>query len=170
MVIITRLKLNSVGLVRERTIPTELPPLVGKVSANFCVVRATVTCGRILGFLYRSRYYFSQVALQLYSQGRVDPVPDPLLLRKSGSAGNRILDLWICSQELWPLDHRGGIHYSFTGWIKQHISFNRSKINSYFIELRGERRKRLITCNIAGDPRFSVRILWNLAAIKLKWL
>jgi hypothetical protein len=38
----------------------------------------------------------------------VDPVPDPLLLRKSGSAGNRIRNLRICSQELWPLDHRGG--------------------------------------------------------------
>jgi hypothetical protein len=38
----------------------------------------------------------------------VDPVPDPLLLRKSGSAGNRIRDLWTCSEELWPLDHRGG--------------------------------------------------------------
>jgi hypothetical protein len=38
----------------------------------------------------------------------VNPVPDPLLLRKSGSARNRIRDLWICSQELWPLDHRGG--------------------------------------------------------------
>jgi hypothetical protein len=35
----------------------------------------------------------------------VGPVSDPLLLRKSGSAGNRIRDLWICSQELWPLDH-----------------------------------------------------------------
>jgi hypothetical protein len=27
---------NSVALVRERTIPTERPPLVGEVSANFC--------------------------------------------------------------------------------------------------------------------------------------
>jgi hypothetical protein len=32
---------------------------------------------------------FFQVALQLYSRGRVDPVPDPLLLRTSSSAGNR---------------------------------------------------------------------------------
>jgi hypothetical protein len=39
----------------------------------------------------------------------VDPVPDPLLLRKSGSAGNRTRVLWICSQELWPLDHTGGL-------------------------------------------------------------
>jgi hypothetical protein len=30
----------------------------------------------------------------------VDPVPDPLHLRKSGSGGNLNRDLWICSQEL----------------------------------------------------------------------
>ena len=30
-----KLKLNSVALVRERTIPTERPPPVGEVSANF---------------------------------------------------------------------------------------------------------------------------------------
>jgi hypothetical protein len=31
-----KLKLNSVVLVRKRTIPTERPPFVGEVSANFC--------------------------------------------------------------------------------------------------------------------------------------
>jgi hypothetical protein len=46
--------------------------------------------GRILGFLHRSRCFSIQVASQLYSQGWMCPVPDPLLLRKSGSAGNRI--------------------------------------------------------------------------------
>jgi len=30
------IKLNSVALVRERTIPTERPPPVGEISANFC--------------------------------------------------------------------------------------------------------------------------------------
>jgi hypothetical protein len=86
-------KLNSVALVRERTIPTEQPTLVGEVSANLfayrgChVVSVTDPCGRILGCLDRIRYVFFQVAPQLYSRGRVDPVPDPLL-RKSGSAGN----------------------------------------------------------------------------------
>jgi hypothetical protein len=44
----------------------------------------------------------------LYSWGWVDSVPDRLLLRKCGSAGNRTRDLWIYSQELWPLEHRGG--------------------------------------------------------------
>jgi hypothetical protein len=33
---IMTLKLNSMALVRERTIPTEQPPPVGEVSANFC--------------------------------------------------------------------------------------------------------------------------------------
>jgi hypothetical protein len=64
------------------------------------------------GFLDRSCYFSSQVATQLSSRGWVDPVPDPLLLRKSGSAWNRTRDLWICSQEFCPLDHRGGRQYN----------------------------------------------------------
>jgi hypothetical protein len=35
------LKLNSVPLVRKQTIPTERPPLVGEVSANFCRQRVS---------------------------------------------------------------------------------------------------------------------------------
>jgi hypothetical protein len=80
-----------------------------------CVVKARDPHGRILGFLDRSRYYFFQVAPQLYSRGSVDPVPDPLLLRKSGSPGNRTRYLWNCSQELWPLDHRGGVDCNMWG-------------------------------------------------------
>jgi hypothetical protein len=49
------------------------------------MVSATDPYGRILVFLDRSRYFFPE-APQLYS--RVDPVPDPLLLRKSGCTGN----------------------------------------------------------------------------------
>jgi hypothetical protein len=56
------------------------------------VVSVTDPYGRILGFLDRSRYFFLQVFPQLYSRGWVDPVPDPLLLRKSGNAGNRTRD------------------------------------------------------------------------------
>jgi hypothetical protein len=33
---IINLKLNSAALVRKRTIPTERPPHVDEVSANFC--------------------------------------------------------------------------------------------------------------------------------------
>jgi hypothetical protein len=101
---------NSVAFPHER-IPTERPTIVGEVSANFAdrgcrVVISTDPDGRILGSQDRSRYCFFQVVPLLYSRGWVDPVPD--LLRKSGSAGNRTRDLWICSQELWSLDHRGG--------------------------------------------------------------
>jgi hypothetical protein len=46
-------------------------------------------------------------------RGWVDPVSDPLLLRKSGNARNRTRYLLICSQELWPLDHRGGPSLSY---------------------------------------------------------
>jgi hypothetical protein len=65
---------NSVVRVRERTIPTKRPPLVGQVSAKFAdrgshVVSVTDPYGSILGFLDRSRYFFFQVASQLYSQG-----------------------------------------------------------------------------------------------------
>jgi hypothetical protein len=44
--------------VRERTILTKRPPLVGEVIANFChVVSVMDPYGRILGFLDRSRYF-----------------------------------------------------------------------------------------------------------------
>jgi hypothetical protein len=68
-------KLNSVAWVRERTIPTEPR---GQRDRSLRL---------ILGFLDRSCYFFFQVAPQLYSRGWVDPFPDPLVLRKSVSAG-----------------------------------------------------------------------------------
>jgi hypothetical protein len=76
-----------------------------------------------LGFLDRSRYFFIQVAPQLSSWGWVDPVPDHLLLRKSGRVGNRTRDIWICRQKLWPLDHRGGLVLptTFLFYLKQRV-------------------------------------------------
>jgi hypothetical protein len=53
-----------------------------------------------LGFVDRSCYFFLQVAPNFCSWGRVDTVPDPLLVRESGSIGNRTWDFCICS-------HRG---------------------------------------------------------------
>jgi hypothetical protein len=68
-----RLQINKqtskpLALVSKQTIPTELLPLVGEISANFldkgcCVVNTTGSYGCILGFLDRS----CQVAPQLYS-------------------------------------------------------------------------------------------------------
>jgi hypothetical protein len=70
--------------VRERTIPTERPPLVGEAIANFCGER--VPRGQRDGslrpysrFSRQEPLLFYQVAPRLYSRGWVDPVPDPLL-------------------------------------------------------------------------------------------
>jgi hypothetical protein len=62
-----------------------------QVSAKFCGLR--VLRGEHDGSLrpysrFSSSYFFFQVSPQLFSRGWVDPVPDPLLLRKSGGAGN----------------------------------------------------------------------------------
>jgi hypothetical protein len=62
-----------------------------------------------LSFLYRSRYFFFQGVPHLCSWGWVDSVPDPLLLRKSGRDRYLTHNLYVCSQEFWPLDHRGGL-------------------------------------------------------------
>jgi hypothetical protein len=51
---------NSVALVRERTIPAERPPLVGEVSASFCIKRDPD--GRNLGFLDRTSLEHSHKA------------------------------------------------------------------------------------------------------------
>jgi hypothetical protein len=62
-------------LVRTRTIPTERPPLVGEVSANFLQIDGVAwSVQRIptavnLSFLDRSRYFSIQVAPQLTSRG-----------------------------------------------------------------------------------------------------
>jgi hypothetical protein len=63
----THKQTNSVALVRERTMPTERPPILGEVVPTFadrgcCVVSATDPPVVSLGFLDRSRYYFFQVA------------------------------------------------------------------------------------------------------------
>jgi hypothetical protein len=58
-----------------------------------------------LSFLDRSRYFFL-ISSSFMLTRLSGPVPDPLLLRKSGSAGNGTRDLCICSQELWTRDHR----------------------------------------------------------------
>jgi hypothetical protein len=99
--------------VRKGTLPAELPPLVEQLVPTSAdrrchVVSVADPYGSITGFLDQSRYFFFQVGPRLYWRCWVDPVLDPPLLRKSGSAGNRTRDFWICSQELWSLDLRGG--------------------------------------------------------------
>jgi hypothetical protein len=45
---ITKEKLNSVASVRERTIPTEPPPLVGEVSVNLLWIEAVTWSARFI--------------------------------------------------------------------------------------------------------------------------
>jgi hypothetical protein len=61
-----------------------------------------------LSFLEQSHYFSFKKFLIYAHEGWVYSIPDPLLLRKFGSAKNQSQDLWVSSQELWPLDHRGG--------------------------------------------------------------
>jgi hypothetical protein len=76
------------------------------------VISVTNPYSHILGFLDWSRCFFFQVAPQLYSQGWVYPVPDPLLLRKSGSAGNRTR-AWLY-KNLWDKK------YTKKGYLSKH--------------------------------------------------
>jgi hypothetical protein len=126
--------------------------------------------GRILDFLDRSRYFFFQVAPHLYSRNWVDPVPDPLLLRKSSIAGGRAL---ICSQRLWPLDHRGGhwgacilISFHFDRFLKSG-NLSMSKIPYLIIYLRTV--KEHPTINLFHGPDIICRWieLSVLACLKL---
>jgi hypothetical protein len=91
---------NSVAWVRrrelhrpnDRRLSAKLVPTLADRERR--VVSATNPPVLNFGFLDRSRY-FLEIAPQLSSRGWVDPVLDPLLLRKSGSAGNgtRTFDL-----------------------------------------------------------------------------
>jgi hypothetical protein len=92
----------------DRRLSAKLMPTLE--NSGFHVVSVTNPYGRILGFLDRIQYIFFQAAPQLYSRGWVDPAPDPLHLRISGSAGNRIRTSKSVARN-WPLDHRGGILY-----------------------------------------------------------
>jgi hypothetical protein len=65
-----------------------------------CCQRGGTPTALNLSFLDRSRYFFFQVAAHICSWGWVDPVPDTLLLRISGSARNRTWDFCVCSQEI----------------------------------------------------------------------
>jgi hypothetical protein len=83
-----------------------------------CVVSATNLRGRYFRFPRPEPLLFhsssSSVVLKRLSGPRSKP---PSLPRKSGRAGNRTRNLWICSQKLWPLDHRGGLGLCIPIWI-----------------------------------------------------
>jgi hypothetical protein len=70
--------------VRERTIPTKRPQLVGEVIANFLRKEGATWLAwqipmAVFSISKQEPLLFYQVATQLYSRGWVDPLPDPLL-------------------------------------------------------------------------------------------
>jgi hypothetical protein len=85
-------------LSSDRRLSTKLVPAFADRGCH--VVSVANLHSRNFDFIDRSRYYFFQVAPQMSSRGWVDPVPDPLLLRKSSSAGNRTRNPCICVQKL----------------------------------------------------------------------
>jgi hypothetical protein len=74
----------------------------------------------------------------------MDPVPDPLLLKKSGSARNRTQDVWICSQELRPMGHIGGPAKCLLLHTKIPTSFKKEKKYMYKLLIVILRVKRYI--------------------------
>jgi hypothetical protein len=102
-----------VALVSERTIPAELPPLVIEVSSNFFGLRmphgqrdwSLVPYFRLSTLdpllLLRSS---SSIVLTRLSGLRSRPTTSQKIWKRRESNPA----LWICSQDLWPLDHKGG--------------------------------------------------------------
>jgi hypothetical protein len=78
---------NEVYRPSDRRLSAKLVPTFAVRGCH--VVSLTDPYCSILGFLDLEPVLFYQIAPQLYSRGWVDPVPNPLLLRKSGSTGNR---------------------------------------------------------------------------------
>jgi hypothetical protein len=86
------------------------------------VVSVTDPYGRILGFLDRNLYIIFQVAAQLYLRGWVDPILDPLLLRKSGNAGNqtRISLSVAMNSEHWTIEAVSWQGYTLQNGYENH--------------------------------------------------
>jgi hypothetical protein len=79
-----------------------------------------------------------QITPEISSQGWLDPVSDPLLIRKNVSAAYRTRDLWNCSQEIWPLNHRGGhivrlLTKCHGVWFSFILIYPHSFIHSFYI-------------------------------------
>jgi hypothetical protein len=94
-------RLEGLGEQKEKTAWPEsaLVKLVATSADRGChMVSVSDPYGRVLGFLDRSRYFFFQVAPQSNSRGWVNPVPDPLRLRKFGSGGNLTRTSWYAAR------------------------------------------------------------------------
>jgi hypothetical protein len=106
-----KLKLNSMVWVRERTIPTERPPLDRRSDCQLVRIEGATWSAWLIPPAVFSRFskqeplLFYQVAPQLYSRGWVHPVPDPLL---------------FCTNSPYTFKIRQfPVHLTFRWWIGQ---------------------------------------------------
>jgi hypothetical protein len=138
-----------VAWVRQRTIPTERPPLIGEVSENFLRMKgATWSAWRIpTAYFWLSRpepLLFLPSSSSIVLMRLSGPRSRPTISQKIWYRRKSNPDLWICSQELWPLDHRGGPNYYLrifiidviTLLIYKYIKMNSiNKLSSTFLEM-----------------------------------
>jgi hypothetical protein len=97
----------------------------------------------------------------------MDPVPDPLILRKSGSAGNRTRVLWVCSQELWPLDHRYTHTHTHTRGIQSKCLILLNHRLSRNLLTTGVQHSHFFPQNLTNAERTKYKHYFLLTSIKL---
>jgi hypothetical protein len=106
-------KINPVALVCKQTLPTERHPLVGTFECQLLRIEGCRVVSVMGSHCCYSRFsrveslFVIHVALSCPHKAERNPIPDILLLTTFRSAWNRTRDLWVCSQELRTLDHRG---------------------------------------------------------------
>jgi hypothetical protein len=91
----TTTKLNSMAWVHMRTIPTDWA--TAALSAKLVPTLADRGCRVVSATIPPQSLIFGFLEITRLSGPRFSSNPD----------------LWICSQELWPLDHRGGHYYYY---------------------------------------------------------
>jgi hypothetical protein len=132
--------------------------LVPTFSDRVClVVSMTDPYGSVLGFLDRSRYFFFQVTPQLYSRSWVDPVPDPLLLRKSERRISNP-DLWIWLWTLTTIPQRRSTFFNITYIISVRTSQEAQYISDLYsgtLTTRPQRRSTFFYITYINSVRTS---------------
>jgi hypothetical protein len=102
--------------------------------------------------------HFFQVAPQLYSRGWADPVPDPLLLRKSGSAGNRTR---TSGSAVWKSDHKTTeaviVYPMWNGTMWQRVGVRVRRIQVWRPTRSATNTRRFNTANTRSSPLDTAR-------------
>jgi hypothetical protein len=98
-------------LVRKLSIPAERHHLSAKFVPNFAdrgVSRGehNWSARPLISIFWHEPLLHHSSSSSVIPTMLIGPVPDPLLLEKCGSAGNRARDLLIYSHKLWPLGLR----------------------------------------------------------------